>query len=142
MSDDLHQGSDRLARHLQKWPENTPHRFTELIAGDVGVSGMVDFVQRAIRGNASRRRARRVLDSWVRGSDKEKPTKTIEDELTKEMGLLRKEVEDLKTQLAERRYWDLQERYPALEAINRMSKEDLKRLPEDLTKMKKETKDA
>jgi len=141
MTDDLHQGSARLARVLQKWPPDTPHRLTEPIASDSGIYGMVDFVQRAIRGNASRRRARRVLDQWVRGGVSG-PLLDNVGELMKEMGILRKEVENLKTQLAERRYWELQERYPGLEGKNRMSKEDLKRLPTDLTKMKKEDKDG
>ena len=141
MNDDLHQGSDRLARRLLTWPADTPHRYTKLIADDIGIYDMVDFVHRAIRGNASRRRAHRVLDAWVRGTGKVVKMIDINAALLEEVGILRKEVEHLKTQNVERRYWEMQERYPGLEGVNRMSKEDLERLPKDLTKMKKEAKD-
>lgn len=138
MNINLQQGSDRLARVIQpNWPPDTPHRLTEPISSDVGVAGLVDFVQRSIRGNAPRRLARAVLRDWIRGGDP-KPTGSLSDNLLKEMEVLREEVEQLKTQIAERRYWELQERYPMGEAVSKMSKEDLARLPKDLTKVKKD----
>ncbi len=137
MSDELQMGSDRLARRLLDWPPETPHRYTKIIVEDIGVAVMVDFVRRAIRGNAPRRLARAVLRDWVRGGEP-KSTASLTDMMNKEIDTLRKEVEDLKVQIAERRYWELLERYPMEDIKSKMSKEDKARLPKDLIKKKGE----
>ncbi len=140
MNDDLQIGCDLLARIIDPaYRSDKPHPLTKLLASHAGIAGMVDFVERAERGNASVRRAHRTMRTWTQGGE-EIPAESLHSRMLQELVDLRKELEHYKTRDAEHHYWALQtqEDCSAIQAASRLSKEELGRLPKNLTELRKE----
>ena len=137
MNNDLQIGCDRLARIIDPaYRADKPHPLTKVLASDPGLLEVIDLVQRAQKGNVAVRRAHRAIHAWVSGGA---PVigQSYDALVLEEMAALQKEIEHYKTRDAEHRYWDLQtqESCSPIQAAARLSKEELARLPKNLTEL-------
>ena len=139
MNDDLQIGCERIAKILDPKYKKEPHPLTKLLASDPGIVAIVSFLEKAVRGNTPVRQARKTMRLWRDGGSKI-PSTTFYSKMLDEINDLRAEVEHYKTKEAEHHYWALQtqEDCSPIQAASRLSKEELGRLPKNLTELRKE----